>query len=308
MFSSSVILAFALASVVSAQGSISGKCTGQTCYIASLGASTNEPYVLKGGKKPTGGNAMGDQCIKSAYKTLGLPPPAGLKRIVRGGSEDVELQYSPENDVDESTLRAYAAALERRERRSLSTIEKRIAEAEASPDLEPRAACTKNTLLFGRGTTEMGTMGGTVGPALAAKMGSGWTTEGISYDASLMGIYCIGMAGGLKCIDQINRLAERCPQTNIVLSGYSQGAMVARICAAWAGPKAKPLIKGLALFGDPFNGASVKGIDQKRVKTWCSNSDGVCKGQFSISAAHMSYTSNGDVTKAAAWIKEIAAT
>jgi hypothetical protein len=100
---------------------------------------------LKGGKKPTGGNAMGDQCIKAAYKTLGLPPPAGLKRIVRGGSEDVELQYSPENDIDESTLRAYAAALERRQAMTASALEKRL--AKPSPDLEPRAACAKNTLV-----------------------------------------------------------------------------------------------------------------------------------------------------------------
>jgi len=208
-------------------------------------------------------------------------------------------------------VRAYATAIEKRHssqfaRRIAEAIEKR--NAEASPEPDQLGGCAANTLLFGRGTTEVGVMGSTVGPALSAKMGAGWKVEGINYDASLTGIYCIGMAGGVKCIDQINKLADRCPKTNIVLSGYSQGAMVARICAAWAGPKAKPLIKGLALFGDPFNGASVKGIDQKRIKTWCSNGDGVCKGQFSISAAHLSYAGNGDPGKAAAWIKEIVKT
>jgi hypothetical protein len=90
---------------------------------------------------------MGDNCIKAAYKTLGLPPPAGLKRIVRGGSEDVDLQYSPDNDIDESTLRAYGAALERRQVMSSPLIEKRT--PEASPDLDESSAagCAKNTLV-----------------------------------------------------------------------------------------------------------------------------------------------------------------
>jgi len=94
------------------------------------------------------------------------------------------------------------------------------------------------------------------------------------------------------------------PQYNIVLSGYSQGAMVARICAAWAGEAAKKQIKGLALFGDPFNGADVKGISTSKVKTWCNNNDGVCKGDFSIGVAHLSYVGTS-TSQALTWIKGI---
>jgi hypothetical protein len=125
-------------------------------------------------------------------------------------------------------------------------LEEDLKAAESSDPLEKRQAgrCSENTLLFGRGTTEIGVMGTTVGPALQSGLsGSGWTVQGISYSADLSGIYCLGMSGGLKCVEQINALASRCPKTNIVLSGYSQGAMVARICAAWAGEAAKKQIK-----------------------------------------------------------------
>jgi hypothetical protein len=90
----------------------------------------------------------------------------------------------------------------------------------------------------------------------------------------ISGIYCLGMTGGMRCVEQINKLAAQCPQTNFVLSGYSQREMVVRECAVWADKKARKLIKGLALFGDPFNGADVKGIPADRIKTWCNSGDG----------------------------------
>jgi hypothetical protein len=61
-------------------------------------------------------------------------------------------------------------------------------------------------------------------------------------------------------------------------------------------------VQGLALFGDPFNGASIKGISQDKIKTFCNAGDGVCGGAFTITASHLSYTTNGDISKAAAWI------
>jgi hypothetical protein len=47
----------------------------------------------------------------------------------------------------------------------------------------------------------------------------------------------------------------------------------------------------------------VKGISTDKIKTFCNPTDGVCKGEFSISAGHLSYTTNGDISKAVAWIK-----
>jgi len=234
---------------------------------------------------------MGDSCIKSAYKTLGLPAPAGLRLInLIRRSENIEEFYGKLESVN-------------------PTLDEDFESEDTSNSLEKRqGSCRENTVLFGRGTTEIGSLGSTVGPALSSGLGgAGWSVQGISYSADLSGIYCLGMTGGLKCVQQINALAARCPKTNIVLSGYSQGAMVARICAAWAGDAAKKQIKGLALFGDPFNGADVKGIPKSQIKTWCNSGDGVCKGAFQIGAAHLAYVGSS-TSQAISWIKNIVKT
>jgi hypothetical protein len=38
-----------------------------------------------------------------------------------------------------------------------------------------------------------------------------------------------------------------------------------------------------------MNGADVKGIADERVRTICNSNDGVCKGEFNITAGHLTY-------------------
>jgi len=306
MLSSTVLLVLEVATLFSATAaqSIAGKCTGQTCYIASLSGSTVEEYALKNGKKPKGGNATGDRCIKAALSKLGMKPPAGLRRFQRGSlGEDKDLDFEMPEKSFLDRMVSGGATIEDIE--DIEDLEDSDDIEEEDKTLEKRQGCKANTLLFARGTTEIGAMGSTVGPAISTPLkAAGWTVTGINYDASLNGIYCIGLNGGIKCVDQLKALVSRCPNTNVVLSGYSQGAMVARECAAYSTPAVQKRIKGLALFGDPFNGASVKGVPQSNIKTWCNNGDGVCKGEFVIGAAHLSYT--GNARAAATWIQGIA--
>jgi hypothetical protein len=42
-------------------------------------------------------------------------------------------------------------------------------------------------------------------------------------------------------------------------------------------------------FGDPFQGAKIKGYDGP-ILTYCNAGDSVCTGNFVIGAAHLSYT------------------
>jgi len=60
--------------------------------------------------------------------------------------------------------------------------------------------------------------------------------------------------------------------------------------------------QGVVVFGDPFNGASIKGFPQEGIKTFCAASDGVCKGQFVIGLAHLSYASGPGIKEAAKWM------
>lgn len=55
-------------------------------------------------------------------------------------------------------------------------------------------------------------------------------------------------------------------------------------------------------YGDPlknfaFGPGTWGSLPKNRTMIFCNAGDGVCKGAFSISGAHLSYTSNGDIKK-----------
>lgn len=191
---------------------------GQSCSIAALSGSTNESYddIAKASssaassgtaKTPTGSSAAGKQCITKYYKELHLKAPTSI----------------PKASADTGAAKTLAVS--------------RIKRVQG-------AACKPNINLFARGTTEPGTMGSTVGPSLSKALGSSkWLSKGVSYTADIAGDNCIGFPGGLKCVAQLAALAQECPDSKFFLSGYSQGAMVARICTAFSKDDVKAKIK-----------------------------------------------------------------
>jgi Cutinase len=114
-----------------------------------------------------------------------------------------------------------------------STSDKRSSDDESSLDISvvPRAACKENIFIFARGTTEVGTMGESVGPAMKSKLTAAmpgkWNFQGVSYSASMAGDECIGLPGGASMSKEIDAAAANCPSQKIWASGYSEGAMVA---------------------------------------------------------------------------------
>lgn len=58
------------------------------------------------------------------------------------------------------------------------------------------------------------------------------------------------------------------------------------------------------VFGDPFNGAPIKGYPSLKIKTYCISGDDVCTGEFTIGLGHLSYTLM-DTTLAVAYIESI---
>ena len=87
------------------------------------------------------------------------------------------------------------------------------------------AACAPYTLVFARGTGEPGALGITVGPSLSADLlllaPGKWSIQGVAYDASVDGDNCLGLPGGAIASQLINQIASSCPNTKIVVSGYS---------------------------------------------------------------------------------------
>lgn len=100
--------------------------------------------------------------------------------------------------------------------------------------------CKPVTYIFARGTTETGNMGTTVGPALQQKLeqalGAGQVaTQGVNYPADFAGalrgsISPKTASGSTNCAFLVKQALSKCPDTKIVLAGYSQGAQQVHGC------------------------------------------------------------------------------
>jgi cutinase len=96
------------------------------------------------------------------------------------------------------------------------------------------SGCKPITYIFARGTTENGNMGSTVGPAFAATLKSAFgqsnvAVQGVDYPANVNGaiqgsINPKGAQGAKKMASLAQQAASKCPDSKVVLAGYSQGA------------------------------------------------------------------------------------
>ena len=93
-------------------------------------------------------------------------------------------------------------------------------------EIEARQSCPDVQVYFARGTTEVPTLGTVVGPPFSAALaiavvGKSVSFTGISYPATVAGYLAGGDQGGGKTMaDSVTSIANRCPNTKIVISGY----------------------------------------------------------------------------------------
>lgn len=93
-------------------------------------------------------------------------------------------------------------------------------------------SCKNLTLIFARGTNEDGNVGSIAGPPFFSKLWEALGTDtvavqGVDYTADVTGYLDGGSAAGSKkMLELINKASTKCPDTNIVISGYSQGAQL----------------------------------------------------------------------------------
>ncbi|SMR44929.1 unnamed protein product [Zymoseptoria tritici ST99CH_3D1] len=169
------------------------------------------------------------------------------------------------------------------------------------------ASCKAVTLIFARGTAEMGTLGTVVGPGLAQALKEDLgedkvDIEGLQYPADWAGNANMGATGGVAMAALAKQRLGNCPDTKLVLSGYSQGGLVCHNALSAQGLDGSK-VAAVVCFGDPFNGQPFQGVDPSRVKEFCDTADNVCPGgQKSGAGWHLSYGS--DVQAAAAFIKQ----
>ena len=206
------------------------------------------------------------------------------------------------------------------------------ASALLSPTLSPptasAASCADVQVVFARGTFEAPGVGG-VGQAfvdsLRSKIGDkSMDVYPVNYPASLD--FATAADGVIDARNKVQDVANTCPNTEIVLGGFSQGAAVAGYITADAVPPGFTLPQGITgpmpsdvanhvaavtLFGKPSNGflqtintaappITVGSLYAGRTLDLCAPADPIC-GPGGDSAAHNSYPVNGMTDQAATY-------
>ncbi|POX68688.1 cutinase family protein, partial [Mycobacterium kansasii] len=107
----------------------------------------------------------------------------------------------------------------------------------------------------------------------------------------------------------IQNTVGSCPNSKIVLGGYSQGAGVIDLASAAMPPSVADHVVAVALFGEPSSGFSsmlwggqplptLNPLYSSKVINLCAADDPICTGGGNI-MAHVSYIQSGMTTQAA---------
>jgi cutinase len=194
------------------------------------------------------------------------------------------------------------------------------AAAEGCPDVE---------VIFARGTFEPPGIGG-IGQAFADQLraqpqlgGKSVDVYAVNYPASLN--FSTAADGVIDASNRVRDTAARCPDTKIVLGGYSQGAAVAGYVTAdkipdgyvapngITGPMAPEIanhVAAVALFGKPSNGflnsidrsappITVGNLYAAKTIDQCEPGDPICSPTGDDQGAHQAYADNGMTAQAA---------
>ncbi|KAK0627529.1 cutinase-domain-containing protein [Immersiella caudata] len=171
----------------------------------------------------------------------------------------------------------------------------------ATQDTVVDTQCANITILFARGTSEVGNVGIIVGPeffdAVAARLSTGSTlaVRGIDYPASISGFLEGGDPdGSQKMADEVSHILEICPDTRLVMAGYSQGGQIVHNAAALLDPSVSGLVSSTVIFGDPKYPQAVAGVPVGRQFVVCHDTDDICAGGDMILLSHLTYAADVD--------------
>lgn len=190
------------------------------------------------------------------------------------------------------------------------------------------APCADVEVVFARGTTEPagpGFVGQDFTDSLRAQLGD--RSVGLySVNYPAIDNWPTGIIGVNDASAHISQVAVACPDTKIVLGGFSQGAAVAQIVTADAdevppnsyaygtttplAPEVADHVAAVALFGKP-NARFLNMINQPNVPvgsaftsktiSLCAFNDPICSNGLDF-AAHNSYPANGMVAQAVEFV------
>lgn len=183
-----------------------------------------------------------------------------------------------------------------------------VAAAQGCPDIE---------VVFARGTDEpagLGRVGSAFVDSLSGRVGGRSVgSYAVVYPATFDFLAAAGGANDASA--HIQYMMANCPQTRLVLGGYSQGAAVVDIIAAVPfpavgftnplPPNAPDFVAAVALFGNP---TTKVGLPITASPVWGSRSIDLCNGADPVCspgddiAAHSNYGPAGFADQAAAFV------
>ncbi|KAA8913658.1 cutinase [Sphaerosporella brunnea] len=165
--------------------------------------------------------------------------------------------------------------------------------------------CAPVSVIFARGTIEAGNVGSIAGPpffnALTSAIGN-IAVQGVDYPADIIGYLAGGSDAGAQTMTEMVELAlSNCPDTRIVMSGYSQGGQLTHKSAAEISAATAAKVFAVVIFGDPDRDqALANGLDAVRL-TICHSGDLICDGDAIVLPQHLTY--GEDAGTAAAFVK-----
>ncbi len=182
------------------------------------------------------------------------------------------------------------------------------AQAQGCPDIE---------VIFARGTDDtpgLGRVGGAFVDSLRGKVGGrSVNAYAVNYPASYDFLQAAG--GANDASRQVQFMMANCPNTRLVLGGYSQGAAVIDIIAAVPfpavgfnnplPPNAPDFVAAIAVFGNPTTKVglplTVSPVWGSRSIDLCTPGDPICSDGDSV-PAHSNYASSGMASEAASFV------
>ncbi|KAK7737362.1 hypothetical protein SLS53_006666 [Cytospora paraplurivora] len=166
--------------------------------------------------------------------------------------------------------------------------------------------CGDVLVIFARGTDEPGNVGALVGPelfqALDDALGSEHTlaVQGVdNYGATVKEFLVGGDAEGSQEMASLAIQAfDECPDSKIVLSGYSQGGQLVHNAAGLLPAATMQAVSSVVIFGDPDSAQTVSNADTSRVLIICHADDIICEGGDIIVYEHLTYAAEADTAAA----------
>lgn len=167
--------------------------------------------------------------------------------------------------------------------------------------------CKPITMIFAKGTGENGNVGdgNSPGPALIAQIrkihgAENIAVQGVAYDADVKGYLLGGDAeGSERFLNLTNQASVKCPDTRIVLGGYSQGAQVMHNAAENFSPEVTSRVDAAVVFGDPKKTQPIGSIPSEKVMSICHDGDIICN-YVGATAPHLTYSQ--DAPQAASFV------